>query len=125
MWLDARFSDNNDPEVAGNRPASVPEIAATLWGEYRFTKGKYKNFGLNGGVFYEGQRYGDDQNTFTLDPYTRIDVGTAYYYPLKEKELAIRLNIENINDVTYFYANSRTNVTVGAPRSVWLTFEVR
>ncbi len=79
MWLDARFSESNDPAIAGNRPAAVPEIAATLWGEYRFTKGKWNNFALNAGIFYEGDRFGDDQNTFILDAYSRIDSGLAYY----------------------------------------------
>ncbi len=66
MWLHAEFSENNDEDVAGNQPASVPKISATLWGEYRFSKGLFKNFALNSGVFYEGQRFGDDQNTFIL-----------------------------------------------------------
>jgi iron complex outermembrane receptor protein len=126
MWLDAKFSENNDPDVAGNQPAAVPKIAATLWGEYRVPKGEFENFAVNSGVFYEGKRYGDDQNTFILDPYARIDAGVAYYFPIKEKdkELAIRLNVENISDVTYYYGYRRTNVTVGGPRSVWLTFEL-
>jgi iron complex outermembrane receptor protein len=127
MWLNAEFSDDNEPDIAGNQPAAVPKIAATLWGEYRFHKGKLDNFGVNAGVFYEGERYGDDQNTFVLDPYARVDTGAAYYFPIREqdKELAIRLNIENINDVTYYYGYRRSNVTVGSPRSVWLTFELQ
>jgi iron complex outermembrane receptor protein len=126
MWLNAEFSENNDDDIAGNQPASVPQIAATLWGEYRFAKGKFKNFALNSGVFYEGERYGDDQNTFILDPYARIDAGAAYYFPIieKDKELAIRLNIENISDVTYYASTTRNNVTVGGPRSIWLTLEL-
>ncbi len=125
MWLDARFSEaGNPPDIAGNRPAAVPSLAATLWGEYRFDSGTLRNFALNSGVFYEGDRYGDDQNSFTLGSYARIDAGAAYYYPLEEDELVIRLNVENISDETYFYAYRRTNVTVGAPQSIWLTIEV-
>ncbi|MFA6037262.1 MAG: TonB-dependent siderophore receptor [Legionellales bacterium] len=123
MWLDAEFSEDNEPDVAGNQPAAVPKLAATLWGEYRFHTGELKNFAINSGVFYEGERYGDDQNTFILDPYARIDAGVGYYFPIREeqKELAIRLNVENISDVAYYYGYRRTNVTVGSPRSVWLT----
>lgn len=127
MWLDAEFSEDNDPDVAGNQPAAVPKLAATLWGEYRFHTGDLKNFAINSGVFYEGERYGDDQNTFILDAYARIDAGVGYYFPIREeeKELAIRLNIENISDVAYYYGYRRTNVTVGSPRSVWLTVELQ
>ncbi len=126
MWIDAKFSKGNDPDIEGNQPAAVPKIAATLWGEYRFDQGEFNNFALNSGIFYEGERFGDDQNTFVLDPYSRIDAGAVYYYPITEnkKELAIRLTVENITDVTYFYGYRRTNVTVGSPRSVWLTLEL-
>ncbi len=41
-----------------------------------------------------------------------------------DKELAIRLNLENLSDVTYYNSTTRNNVTVGGPRSVWLTFEL-
>lgn len=125
MWLDARFSEDNTPDVAGNRPASVPSLSATFWTEYRFNAGGINQFGVNGGVFYEGERYGDDQNSFVLDPYSRIDIGAAYYYPIKNKDLIVRLNFENILDETYYYAYRRTNVTVGQPASVWLSFEIQ
>ncbi len=119
MWLDARFSEDNEPDIAGKRPAAVPALSATAWTEYRFIN----HFAVNGGVFYEGKRFGDNQNTFVLDPYARVDVGTAYYYPMeKDKELIIRLNVENISDVTYYTGHRRTNVSVGSPRSIWLNF---
>lgn len=124
MWMDAELTDGNPAEIEGNQPAAVAKIAATLWGEYRFQEGALNDFAINSGAFYEGERYGDDENTFVLDPYTRIDAGVAYYYPIKKNELAIRLTVENITDVDYFYAYRRTNVTVGSPRSVWLTFEI-
>lgn len=121
MWLDARYSDDNEPDIAGNRPAAAPTFAANVWSEYRFIS----NYAVNGGVFYEGKRFGDSENTFVLDPYARVDVGTAYYYPMEnDQEFIVRLTVENINDVEYYEGHRRTNVTVGAPRSVWVTFEV-
>jgi iron complex outermembrane recepter protein len=125
MWLDARFSENNTPDIAGNRPAGVPSLSVATFSEYKFDNEPLNNFAVNAGLFYEGERYGDDQNTFTLDPYARLDLGGAYYYPLREdKEFIIRLTIENITDEEYFYSYRRTNVTVGQPRSFWLTFEI-
>lgn len=125
MLLDAHFGDDNADDVVGNRPASVPKYAASLWSSYDLMQRARDSFSINGGVFYESDRYGDDQNSFELGSFARTDIGAGYEYRDSSYQFNTRITLENVFDEEYFYAYRRTNVTVGRPRSVWFTVSLK
>lgn len=129
-YLDAEYTVAD--EYQGNRPADVPEYAATLWSRYQVTP----ETDVNLGAIYTGERYGDTANTFKKGGYTRFDFGIAHHLQYdKDLEMVFRLNVENIFDKEYYsgggstkddYAtNGAENVVVGEGRNFMATVQVR
>jgi iron complex outermembrane recepter protein len=115
MLLDAQFTV--DPVVQGNRPAAVPKASGSLWSRYGFTRGFLRGVSVGGGWFGEGSRFGDDNNSFRLDSYSRLDLGLSYRLPIERVNVELQANIENLFDEEYFRANSRLSVFPGTPVS--------
>ena len=103
--IDAEYE--RDALYQGNTPVDVPEWSAALWSRYELTE----KLAFNAGAFYEGSRFADNQNTIKKDSYTRIDVGATYQMDIKEHELHLRFNINNLLDKKYLIGGGTTSVT--------------
>lgn len=133
MYLDAQYT--NDQHFQGNRPADVPELAASVWSTYYVTDATIANVG----VIYEGSRFGDVENTFKKDAYTRVDLGVAHTYQYDSHlDIVARINVENVFNTAYFagggatknvgdkgYYPGATGVTLGEGRNFMATVEFR
>lgn len=94
--------------------AQLPRHTFSLWN--RFDLGKTWGVGL--GVIHRDSMFAAADNRVTLPGFTRVDA--AVYYTASE-HLKLQLNIENLLDEDYYAsAHSNTNITPGAPRSVYL-----
>jgi iron complex outermembrane receptor protein len=84
---------------AGNRPTNVPTQSANLWATYAVNK----DWLVQGGLRYVGNRYMDNANTAVLPAYTVLDASVRW----------------NINRHLALDANGRGTGSwlVGAPRS--------
>jgi len=129
-YLDAEYTVSDDYQ--GNRPADVPEYAATVWSRYQITHAT----DINLGAIYTGERYGDAANTFKKEGYTRFDFGLAHHLQYdQDLEMVFRFNVENIFDTDYYegggstgndYAtNGAEDVVVGEGRNFMATVQVR
>lgn len=88
------FGDAN----SGNRPARLPEHAASLWLDYTFQPDTaLEGFGLGGGVRYLGQRYSNVANTDDLPNLALFDASIHY----QKDNIKASLNIENLADKKY------------------------
>ena len=113
----------SDTLPVGVRLANVPLNSGSLWLKYTLQEGPLKNLGIGAGVFTESEKAGDDNNTFLLPAYARIDVGLFYRRELPKecvvKAVNARLNIQNVADTVYYessFANSR--VFPGQPLTI-------
>ncbi|KHT64282.1 ligand-gated channel protein [Photobacterium gaetbulicola] len=121
-YLNAEIKDPNDPAIDGKRPADVPELAASIWSRYSVTN----NTDLNLGVFYEGDRYGDNSNTYKKDAYTRVDAGVAHTIKYdQDLDVVLRLNVKNVFDTDYLAGGSQTKTIIGEGRNYMATLQVR
>ncbi|MEH6453121.1 MAG: TonB-dependent siderophore receptor [Psychromonas sp.] len=129
-YLNAEYT--RDDNYQGNRPADVPEFAASLWTRYAMTN----NTNLNLGAIYVGERYGDNANTFEKDAYTRFDIGLAHTIKYDENlQIIARLNIENLFDTDYlmgggstkddYLTNGASNVVIGEGRNYMATLQIK
>jgi len=129
-YLDAEYTVADEYE--GNRPADVPEYAATIWSRYQVTHAT----DINLGAIYTGERFGDAANTFKKDGYTRVDFGIAHHLQYdKDLEMVFRFNVENLFDTDYYAGGGSTkddyatygaeNVVVGEGRNFLATVQVR
>ncbi len=117
MYLDAVYERDN--KYQGNTPVDAPEWSASIWSRYELTEA----LALNAGVFYQGERYADSNNTVTKDAYARVDLGASYQMDIGNKTLDFRFNIENVLDTDYLAGGGINNVTVGDGRTA--RFEVK
>jgi iron complex outermembrane receptor protein len=115
------------------RVRAVPDKAAALYLDYRFTDGVLKGFGANVGIDYKSDVVGENVNAFTtsvpvagvgaLVPQqpsflvagrTVVNVGLTYRAPA----WTVRLMLANALDKDYILAaGSRTSLIAGEPRS--------
>ena len=121
-YLDATIHDEFKPDRDGNRPADVPEFSASIWTRYSFAN----NTDVNLGAIYVGERFGDVENTYKKDAYTRFDTGVAYTINYdKDMDLVLRFNIENLFDTDYLAGGSQNKTIVGEGRNYMASIQLR
>ena len=103
------------PLIEGNQLRGAPEHQASLWTTYEIQEGDLSGLGFGLGLFYVGERQGDDINSFQVDGYLRTDA--ALYY--RSDRLNAAINIRNLFDVDYISVPFRQSaVQRGEPFTV-------
>jgi iron complex outermembrane receptor protein len=103
----------------GNQLLGVPRPTGSFWTTYEFQRGVLKNFGVGAGAFGVGRRFGDNNHTFSLPGYTRVDA-TAYYKLYRGEKLKTRfsVNLNNLLDKRYYEGvQNAASIIPGAPRN--------
>ncbi|MBU2870919.1 TonB-dependent receptor [Colwellia sp. E2M01] len=117
MYLDAQYE--KDENYQGKTPVDAPKWSASLWSRYELTE----MLSLNAGLFYQGDRFADSENTVEKDGYTRFDVGATYTITVSDVALNFRFNIENLFDTEYVAGGGVSNAALGDSRTA--RFEVK
>jgi len=116
-YTDAEVTEDRRP-IVGNRLINTPEHSFSLWTTYELQRGALKGLGLGVGVYTQGKRPGDLENTFELPGYWRTDAALFY----RNDRLRLSLNIQNLFDTEYFEgARDINRVIVGAPFTIFGT----
>ncbi|WP_427501293.1 TonB-dependent siderophore receptor [Methylomonas sp. MED-D] len=121
-FTDARITKDFSG-LQGHRLNNVPEHSGSLWLKYDIHHYEPLNglsFGL--GLFAAGQRQGDNDNTFVLPGYARLDAFASYTYQLGKSRLITQFNVRNLLDKTYYESTDpfqnappRVGIYPGAP----------
>ncbi|MGH8611813.1 MAG: TonB-dependent siderophore receptor [Gammaproteobacteria bacterium] len=132
-FTDAKVTEDNSG-FQGKRLANVPDHSGSLWLKYD-VNGTLAEQGLSFGlgVFAAGQRDGDNENTFKLPGYARLDAAAAYRFKLGPTRVTAQLNVRNLLDKEYFdsaehtFSNSgpREAIYTGDPLTVLGSISVR
>jgi catecholate siderophore receptor len=119
-WQDGEITATQSATaVEGNRLAQLPRHSASLWNRYDFND----RLGVGLGIVHRGEIFANVDNAVTLPAFTRVDA--ALYWTLSPS-LQVQLNVENLADTRYFAsAHSNSNISPGAPRSAWVTLNIR
>ena len=124
-YLDAFVSEDNT-DIVDNKLANAPDNQFSLWTNYEIQQGNLAGLGFGLGFLYLSDRFGDLENTYTLDSYFRTDAALFY----ERNNWRVQLNIENLFDVEYFtaarFGNSGSRLTAdpGAPFTILGTISV-
>ncbi|MDM9379411.1 TonB-dependent siderophore receptor [Chlorogloeopsis sp. ULAP01] len=97
-YTDAVVTEDNNPNLIGDRTAGVPEHSASLWTTYEIQKGNLQGLGFGLGLVYAGEREVSLPNTFTVPSYLRTDASIFY----RRSNYRIGLNFKNLFDVKYY-----------------------
>ena len=112
-YLNSEFTTSAQYE--GNIPANVPTHKATAMLNYEVpTDIGPLDVGL--GYIYVRDRQGDNENSFTLPDYSRVDFNIGW----QRDGLDLRLRAENILDEDYVSGSSGVFSNQGLPRSIFL-----
>ena len=119
-WQDGEITTTQSATaVAGNRLAQLPRHSASLWNRYDFSRA----FGVGLGIIHRGAIFANVDNAVTVPAFTRFDA--ALYWTLSPS-VQLQLNVENLGNTRYFTsAHSNNNITPGAPRSAWISANIR
>ena len=118
-WLDARTLLSVPGTPAGRVLPQTPETSLGLWNRYDFND----RWGIALGAIHRSESFASISNAVTLKSYTRYDGAVFYRF---DPRFSLQLNIENLFDKTYFpSAHSDTNITPGAPRSAYVTLNMK
>lgn len=103
--------------LKGNLLRNVPQNTFSIQTRYDFSSGALTGLGLGGTVEYVEDRYGDDENSFKLPGYTRLDLGA--YYSLNDKT-QIDVLFNNVTDEAIFVEGYTTTRVIQEPGSTFL-----
>jgi catecholate siderophore receptor len=99
---------NANAENKGNQFPNTPEHALSLWTSYRVLP----QLTVGGGAYYVSKVYGDAANTKWVPSYWRADAMATYQV---DKNLSLRLNVQNLFDETYYDKAYSTHMVGVAP----------
>ena len=109
----------------GHRVQGVPTTSGRLWLKYEFPKNSIlSGFGIGGGPYAVSNRAGDDENTFTLPGFVRLDAMVSYKTMVENHPVTAQVNIRNLTNQRYYksadtsYVGPRVGITPGAPITV-------
>lgn len=113
-----------DAEITGGtRPQNVAENTFNIYASYEVQGGPLEGLGFGAGVFHQGERFGNNANTFALDAYTLVDSSIWYTIAAlgsisENGRIRFQLAAKNLFDEEFFPAvGNPLRVTVGAPRA--------
>ncbi|MBB5352587.1 iron complex outermembrane receptor protein [Haloferula luteola] len=108
---------NSTSLPVGARFANIPLHSGSLWLKYDFTSGPLQGFGMGAGVFAASAKSGDNNGSFDLPGYARIDLAAWYRTELAHgQDLKFQVNVMNALDRTYYESSTSTaSVQPGTP----------
>jgi iron complex outermembrane receptor protein len=118
MFLDPELTETAPTAAAllqeGNDAAGVPDMtfSAGLDWDTPWVRG----LSLNGRVIYTSGSYLTADNTLKFPDWTRVDVGARYETRVRDHDVTVRLNVENLFDKNYWLTTGNF-VTAGSPRT--------
>ncbi|BGE86658.1 MULTISPECIES: TonB-dependent siderophore receptor [Methylosinus] len=112
-YMDARVTKdtNTDPATTtqGRRLMGVPRYQGSFWAKWDVREiTALDGLSLGFGVFVVGNRQGDDQSSFQLPGYVRLDAMAAYKWKVMGQTVTAQLNLRNLANTRY-YESSDSN----------------
>ncbi|EJE51443.1 TonB-dependent siderophore receptor [Acidovorax sp. CF316] len=99
-YTQAKFVDNT--EYPGKAIPNVARHALSLWGQYRWNA----EHATGAGLYAQGARHADIQNTTVLPGYARVDLSHTWRTQLDGgRQLELQLALRNVFDKAYFVSS--------------------
>lgn len=117
-FLVGRVDKSNNPLEVGNQISNTPSNSFNVWSTYDLPL----NFQIGGGAQYVAERYTNNTNTRQAPPYV---VGGAMLAYEVNKNVTLRLNVNNIADTEYIDSVGGGHFIPGAGRTATITTEFK
>ncbi|MGH8653403.1 MAG: TonB-dependent siderophore receptor [Gammaproteobacteria bacterium] len=110
--------------LQGNQLPNASLHSGSLWLKYDVNGYGADGLSFGLGVFAYGQREGDNENSFQLPGYARLDALAAYRWKIGPSRVIAQLNVRNLLDKEYYESADAINnpprlaIVPGAPLTV-------
>ncbi len=112
LYLNPEIDNPSEPGLDGKRPQGVPEFQFNTFIDYQLP---VEGLHVNAGLFHTGERFADNQNTFQVEGYIRLDLGARYAFDLGSARMTARLNVRNVTNEQFLEGLSFGQFLYGAP----------
>jgi iron complex outermembrane receptor protein len=123
-YLDAKVTrDGQDPAAEGKRLANTARHAGNVWGRWMFDE----QWAAGAGVFAQGQREGDNANSFQMPGYARVDAMASYSFRAGSGKGSVQFNLKNVFDKVYYTGSHplvKDWIQPGSPRTASVTLRL-
>lgn len=110
------MKDTGDATTEGKDAVGVPTF--TMNASVDWDVPGLEGVALNARMLRTGGQYADAKNTLTLPTWNRFDAGARYKFKVSQKDVTLRMNVENITDKNYWASAYGGYLTQGEPRLV-------
>ncbi|MGF7112426.1 iron complex outermembrane receptor protein [Pseudomonas laurylsulfatiphila] len=117
--MDTELKNTQDGLNDGNRAIGVPSFqfnASVDWDVPGLP-----GAALNGRMLRTGGQYADAANNLSLPSWNRFDAGARYAFKVQEKDVTVRLGVENVANKSYWESAQGGYLTQGEPRTAKLS----
>ncbi|MBA1287439.1 TonB-dependent receptor [Pseudomonas japonica] len=112
------LQDTGDDTTEGKHAKGVPSFQMNASVDWDVPG--LEGVALNARMLRTGGQYANAQNTLTIPTWNRFDAGARYKFRVSEKDVTLRVNVENITNKNYWASafGSSNYLTQGEPRLV-------
>lgn len=119
-YIESELTKTQNGLNRGNTGVAVPDLQTNVGLEWDTPY--LRGLTLSGRMVYTSQQYLDAANTQELPAWTRFDVGARYVFETRGTPIAIRANILNLFDESYWASAASFGAAgVGMPRTFLLS----
>jgi iron complex outermembrane receptor protein len=117
--MDTELKNTQDGLNDGNQAVGVPSFQFNAGVDWDVPG--MQGVALSGRMLRTGGQYADAANNLSLPTWNRFDVGARYAFKVQEKDVTVRLGVENVANKDYWESAQGGYLTQGEPRSAKLS----
>src|SRR6478735_778040 len=114
-YTDARITKDTtpsgDPGNVGHRLYNIPLHQGGIWLQYSLPSG----WRFGAGAFAASDRWGNNENTFKIGDYIRVDTNVSYSWDTGFGKATAQFNVTNLFDERYYARATYTPGVLPAP----------
>jgi len=116
MFLDVQQLKAANQDLIGKIPENTAKRTASAFLDYQvpFVRG----LSINGGAFYTSKRAVNNLNQAFIPGFTIFTAGAKYATKIGGYDTSFPVNVENLNDKTYWAATGGSLLAAGMPRTI-------
>lgn len=114
--MSSELKNTSGGNTDGNHAIGVPTFQLNLSADWDIPG--LTGAALNARMLRTGGQFADQANTLSLPTWNRFDVGARYSLKVDQKDVTLRVNVENLTDKNYWASANGGYLTQGEPRLV-------
>ncbi len=121
-YIDSELTRTQGGRFDGKDPSGVPELMAVL--NLEWDAPVFPGLTLTARAEHMGRMFVNTDNSLKIPSYELYSLGARYQRTMDDKELTLRINIDNLLNEDYWTMAEEDTLFLGTPRRINLSFSV-